>query len=72
MPDPWEASPDGVVEFLRREAPLELERLRSLARVVRSGPEQLRGGAAARDPHRRWLQDTFGIFDDHEDIGGAA
>ena len=72
MPDPWEASPDGVVEFLRREAPLELERLQSLARVVRPGGEQLRGGAGVPDPHRRWLQDAFGIFDDHVDIGGAA
>lgn len=72
MPDPWEASPGGVVEFLCREAPLEFERLQSLARVVRSGSEQLRGGAGVRDPHRRFLQDAFGIFDDHQDIGGAA
>jgi len=32
-----------VVEFLRREAPLELERLQSLARVVGSGRRQCSG-----------------------------
>jgi len=71
MADPLDATSDEVVEFLRREAPLELERLQSLARVARTGPGQIRG-AAPRDPYRRWLHDSFALFDVPRDIGGAA
>jgi hypothetical protein len=53
-----------VVEFIRREAPCEFERIRSIGRLVASWPES---ESVRRDPrlpsYAAWLRETYGIFD---------
>jgi len=71
MPGSRDVRQEAVVEFLRREAPLELERLESLARVVGTGVRH-RSGVAPRDPYWRWLLDSDERLHAHRDIGGAA
>jgi hypothetical protein len=52
-----------VVDFLRREAPIELERLESIARLVASERDPDPGRPMPRDSsYVAWLRATFGIF----------
>ena len=54
---------DDVVDFLRREAPNELERLESIARFVAPESDPEPGRPTARDSsYAAWLQATYGIF----------
>ena len=61
---------DAVVEFLSKEAPFELERLRSIGRLVASwtepDPSWPNSGAPSCSP---WLQETFGLFNDPRNWG---
>ena len=58
-----------VVDFLRREAPIELERLESIARLVASERDPAPGRPVPRDSsYAAWLWTTFGIFEPR--IGG--
>ena len=58
----WETEGD-VVEFLRREAPIELERLESIARLVASEHDPVPSRPMPRDmSYVAWLRATFGIF----------
>jgi|NGEPerStandDraft_6_1074524.scaffolds.fasta_scaffold30948_2 hypothetical protein len=64
---------DDVINFLRREAPTELQRLESIARLVGSKPGHLQSRPQPRDSsYEAWLQATFGIFGTRKDIEGAA
>jgi hypothetical protein len=58
----WETEGD-VVDFLRREAPNELERLESIARFVGSESDPEPGRLMPRDSsYAAWLQATYGFF----------
>ena len=55
------ASKEAVIGFLRKDAPLEFERLRSIAQLSPTGPE------ATSEPldtvlfsHPRWVRECFG------------
>ena len=53
-----------VVDFLRREAPIELERLESIARLVASESDPVPGRPVPGDSsYAAWLRTTFGIFE---------
>jgi hypothetical protein len=57
----WETEGD-VVDFLRREAPIELERLESIARLVASERDPDPGWLMPLDSsYVAWLPATFGI-----------
>jgi len=51
----------AVVAFLREEAPLEFERLRSIVELAQDRPEAV---AEAQDPvplsHPRWVRESLG------------
>jgi hypothetical protein len=52
-----------VVDFLRREAPGELDRLRSISELVLSHSECDPARSDARHPsYAAWLHETFGMF----------
>jgi len=60
MDDRW-SGPGALVDFLRREAPGELDRLRSIGELVLSHSECDRSDA--RHPsYAAWLRETFGMF----------
>ena len=58
-------SRDAILEFLRREAPIEWERLASIGRLV-EGENPANGGGPSRDvkdtSHAGWLRETYGMF----------
>jgi len=61
-----------VVDFLRREAPIELERLESIARLVASERDPAPGRPVPRDSsYAAWLRTTFGIFEPRISDGGV-
>ena len=58
----WQTEGD-VVDFLRREAPSELERLESIARLVASESDPVPGRPMPRDSsYDAWMQAIYGIF----------
>jgi hypothetical protein len=58
----WETEGD-VVDFLRREAPMELERLESIARLVASESDPVPGRPMPFDSsYAAWLQAIHGTF----------
>jgi hypothetical protein len=64
---------DAVIDFLRSEAPLEYERLQSIARLVASERGQIQSRPAPRDSsYPAWLQATFGIFGPRMGIEGRS
>jgi len=73
MPTDQVPPPDVLIEFLKREAPIELERLQSIAQVVASGPEH---SSRRRDrdgySHEDWLHLAFGIFGASGAVDSAA
>jgi hypothetical protein len=53
----------AVVDFLRREAPGELDRLCSISELVLSHSESDPSRSDARHPsYAAWLRETFGMF----------
>ena len=73
MPNDRVSSCDDVINFIRREAPMEFERLQSIARLVESKPGHLRSRPDPRDlSYAAWLQATFGIFSTRNDVEGDA
>lgn len=53
----------GVVEYLREEAPWELERLESLDTLVHSWLDWAAAGEGRRQvSYSSWLRSTYGIF----------
>jgi len=55
------ASKEAVVGFLRTEAPLEFERLRSIAQLSPTGPEATGGPLdTVSSSHPRWVRECFG------------
>jgi hypothetical protein len=71
--DPPPPNARAVVDFLRREAPIEFERLRSISQLVSSWSE---ADAARPDPryshYAAWLRETFGMFDSPSGSGASA
>jgi hypothetical protein len=69
---PTERIHDDVIDFLRREAPTELQRLQSIARLVRSRPGHFQSRPQPRNTsYEAWLEATFGIFGAQKDIETA-
>lgn len=66
MPD----EPVDLVRYLRDEAPWEVERFESLARVVSAFPES--HVARCRPSSSSWLLDAFGQFGGRRGLDGAA
>ena len=59
-----EGTGTDVVDFLRREAPIELERLESIARLVASDSDPVPGRPVpGESSYAAWLRTTFGIFE---------
>ena len=55
------ASKEAVVAFLREEAPLEFERLRSIAQLGPTRPEAIGEPLdAVSFSHPRWVRESFG------------
>ena len=55
-------SSGAVIEYLRREAPFEFERLRSISRLEASWDEWTVADQGPGDPtYRAWLRGTFRI-----------
>jgi hypothetical protein len=67
MPAPPDDSIQSVADFLRREAPFEFERLKSVGRLMTRWP-------SPRDPsYPAWLRSTFlDPFGTRPELGGAA
>jgi hypothetical protein len=73
MPNDRVSSCDDVINFIRREAPMEFERLQSIARLVESKPGHFRSRPEPHDlSYEAWLQATFGVFSTRNDVEGAA
>lgn len=73
MPTDQDSPRDVLLEFLQREAPIELERLRSIAQVVAPGPSRPAGRPEGGDhSHQDWMQVTFAIFGAPGDVDFAA
>jgi hypothetical protein len=71
--DPPPPNPRAVVEFLRREAPFEFERLRSISQLVSSWSEADSARPGSRNsPYAAWLRETFGLFDSASGSGASA
>jgi hypothetical protein len=52
----------AVIDFLRREAPFEFERLRSIGRLEASSDRGSASGPDVDDPsYAAWLRETFWI-----------
>jgi hypothetical protein len=58
-----QSSPTGaVIDFLRREAPFEFQRLQSIGRLEASQAEESGAGPEPEDPaYAAWLRETFWI-----------
>jgi hypothetical protein len=57
-----QSTPTAVIDYLRREAPLEFLRLQSIGRVEASQAEESGAGPEPGDPaYAAWLRETFWI-----------
>jgi hypothetical protein len=67
------ATPIDLVHYLRDEAPWEVERLESIARLVTDWPDWGSARPGPRQPsYSSWLLDTFGQFKTRTSMDGAA
>lgn len=67
MRDSGEPELDEIVDYLDREAPWELERLRSLDQLVSSGASDWADENApwVGDSYSSWLGEMFALFRSH-------
>ena len=64
---------ETLVEYLRREAPIEFARLRSIARVMDTrGTGPTRALDPVDDAHAAWLRAAFGSFNATDTVDSAA
>jgi hypothetical protein len=57
---PADKHPSEVIDYLRREAPYEFERLRSIGHLVASWADADIAGPVRRHPgYSMWLRETF-------------
>jgi len=63
MRDHAEVELDGIIDFLEREAPWELERFRSLDQLASSELDWAEERALrVDDAYSRWLKEMFALF----------
>jgi hypothetical protein len=71
--DPPPSNPRAVIEFLRREAPFEFERLRSISQLVSSWSEADGARPGSRySAYAAWLRETFGMFESSSGSSASA